>query len=93
MFTRRSHKSGNLTFESTNIKHVLHPDHRQLTLCSIPSPTAPRDRFQTLWVFVQSAHMSENRPNQVSIIFLNEKASKKSLFFSKINAPGLAGHL
>ena len=49
-------------------------------VCSIPSRTAPRAAFHTIFVFLQSAHMSENRPNQASIVFLNEKASKKSSF-------------
>ena len=49
-------------------------------VCSIPSRTAPRAAFHTIFVFLQSAHMSENRPNQASIVFLHEKASKKSSF-------------
>ena len=45
-------------------------------VCSIPSPTAPRAAFHTIFVFLQSAHMSENRSNQVSIVFLNKKQLK-----------------
>ena len=45
--------------------------------CLIPSPTAPRAAFQTVWVFVRSAHMSENGPIQASIVFINKKLVNK----------------
>ena len=40
-------------------------------LYSIPSPTAPRAAFHTIFVFLPTAHMSENGSLQLSIVFIN----------------------
>ena len=46
-------------------------------LSSIPSRTVPRAAFHTIFVFIRSAHMSENGPIQVSVIFINKKPVNK----------------
>ena len=47
-------------------------------LSSIPSRTVPRAAFHTIFVFIRSAHMSENGPIQVSIVFIHKKPVKKT---------------
>ena len=83
--------------KNTKISTLPHTSPR-IHLQSIAPRTAPGTVFRNNWVFLQSAHMSENRSNQVFLFFINEKHEKSmargfSIFSREFGAGGPKMHL